>query len=263
MVRMNRHLLVADEVWLAAATLQKSRGSDAAFSASEILNEVRRGNAHPQFRPGITAHIHLHCVANLPPNTATYRMLYRQPDGRLRLFRNSDASHPDRRGKAHPNRHELPEEYHPLLDWYEHEYAGIRADASPENDPLLRLAGSGRGLWSDVDIDEYVRDLRSDEESPAHAVDRFETVWRNIKIHQGEAFRTATGLKVSYRLKGDAGLWFYRDGKRINRFCVASQIRKAVERMPLRKTTDLKDLIDYPYLFALLTDHHIAPKELR
>jgi hypothetical protein len=54
-----------------------------------------------------------------------------------------------------PNRSEIPPKYHPLLDWYERDWA----PASP-SDPLLALAARHRDLWKTVDPDDYVRQLR-------------------------------------------------------------------------------------------------------
>lgn len=65
-----------------------------------------------------------------------------------------------------------------------------------------------------------------------------------------------TGLPLTYEVEGN-GIWFFRDGRRINRKLTRTQIEVAISRCPLRTTTEIKDLIDYPYLFALLRDARI------
>jgi hypothetical protein len=54
-----------------------------------------------------------------------------------------------------------------------------------------------------------------------------------------------------------AGIWFFRDGRRINRKLTRTQVEAAIARCPLTSTTEIKDLMDYIYLFALLTDARI------
>jgi hypothetical protein len=85
-------------------------------------------------------------------------MLLETSDGRRRLYRSGDPHHPNRRGRVVPERWGLPEQYRPLLDWYESHYA--QRAAEKEFDPLLALRGSGRELWADEHADEYVKRLR-------------------------------------------------------------------------------------------------------
>jgi hypothetical protein len=58
-----------------------------------------------------------------------------------------------------------------------------------------------------------------------------------------------TGLPFTFEVEG-TGIWFFRNGKRINRKLTRSQFEVALSRCPLAHTTEIKDLIDYPYLFA-------------
>jgi hypothetical protein len=55
-----------------------------------------------------------------------------------------------------PERDEIPERYHYLLDWYREEYA----PATEEQDPVLAMYGLYSEIWEGVDPDEYVRKLR-------------------------------------------------------------------------------------------------------
>ena len=83
-----------------------------------------------------------------------------------------------------------------------------------------------------------------------------EAVWHRIKAHQGEEFRTATRLPFTYEVEG-TGIWFFRNGRRIERKLSRAQVEKAIARCPLNSTTEIKDLMDYAYLFGLLTDARI------
>jgi hypothetical protein len=149
---------VADEVWLALALLHREHPERADFSASEIVGRARRERFTEVLRPGVRVHALQHCVANKPPNTARYRMLYATGRVTRRLYRPGDTYHPDREGgKTVPSRGEIPSAYHHLLDWYQAEYA---AQAVAQADPLLALRGSGRSTWADEHADDYVRRLR-------------------------------------------------------------------------------------------------------
>src|SRR5882724_12360752 len=156
------HLLVADEVWCALATLHRNDPQRASFSAREILDQVKAEHAHGEIRPGVQAHIYLHNVANLEPNSARYRMFFKLPDDTYRLFRPGDHAHPSRKGKMKPAREQLPEKYHYLLDWYTDEYCSKEKAMNEEDDPILKMRGLGKEIWAGTNSDEYVRDLRTD-----------------------------------------------------------------------------------------------------
>ena len=162
------HLLVADEVWCALAMLQKNHPQSVSFSAREILDQVKGEHAHGEIRAGVQAHIYLHNVANLDPNSARYRMSYKLENDTYRLYRPGDPAHPLRKGKMAPKRAELPGKYHYLLDWYEHEYCKKEgaAGTQPIQDLILRMWGLGKEIWQGVDVDEYVRSLRADWDEP-------------------------------------------------------------------------------------------------
>ena len=131
------------------------------------------------------------------------------------------------------------------------------------DDPVLSMLGVGRELWRRESGDRFVERLRSEELPPSPPERRLddarklsELAWRQIEAHQGEEFKTATGLPFTYAVEG-TGIWFFRGGRRINRKLTRGQVNKAIARCPLTSTTEIKDLMDYPYLFALLVDKRI------
>lgn len=172
---------IADGVWIAAALLHIEYPDRPDFSEAEIqarfLAEGLPRGAHSNTLP---AHVSSHCVANRPRSRSSsdpaklqggaYRILYETRSGFRRLFRPPDDVHPDRwqsrrESKSVPRREQIPEKYHHLLDWYA---AWNRGPLSPilaediDNDPLLRLRGSGRHIWADEHADEYVENLRKE-----------------------------------------------------------------------------------------------------
>src|SRR5579862_3846631 len=159
--KMAKQIRVADEAWVGLARLHNEHPDRGSFTAREILERLRAERATPELRPGLQAHIYLHNVANLEPNSARYRMFYRLPGDTYRLFRPGDHAHPARRGKSKPKREELPEKYHYLLDWYEQTYSGKERAMKEEDDPILQMRGVGKEVWADTDADEYVRGLRA------------------------------------------------------------------------------------------------------
>jgi hypothetical protein len=135
----------------------------------------------------------------------------------------------------------------------------------PDAVSLCDLRGAGKAMWQAAGgADAYVRSIREEQGMPAappvppggDGADRIDGAWLRVQQHAGETFYTATGLTVTHEVVGN-GIWFYRDGHLINRQLTRSQFAQAVRRCPLRATTDINDLIDYPYLYALLTDPRI------
>jgi hypothetical protein len=132
------------------------------------------------------------------------------------------------------------------------------------SDPVLLMLGVGKQLWKHEPGDSFIERLRSEDLPPSPVAGRLdvpvenapESVWRRIESHQGEGFQTARRLPFTYAVEG-AGIWFFRDGRRINRKLTRTQVDKAIARCPLTSTTEIKDLMDYPYLFALLMDARI------
>jgi hypothetical protein len=159
--QMARGILVADEAWLGLALLHREHPGSGSFTPKEIFDRVKAEHATPEVRPGVQAHIYLHNVANVEPNSARYRMFWRLEDDTYRLILPGDHPHPLRKGKTKPNREELPEQYHYLLDWYEREYCGKASAVKEDDDPILQMRGVGKEIWAGTDPDEYVRSLRS------------------------------------------------------------------------------------------------------
>ena len=203
-------ILVADEVWVALAMLHRNQPERASFYASEIVDQIRAEKAAGSFRPGIHPHIYLHCVANLAPNAARYRMLFKLDDDTYRLYRTGDYAHPERRGKTAPKRNDLPTRYHHLLDWYETNYCRREAIAADQDDPILQLWGLGKHIWADATADDYVASLRAgwnappapaEPPSPAKPLPDEDAIWQRIADHQGETFYTKKRLPFTYRLE--------------------------------------------------------------
>ncbi len=131
-------------------------------------------------------------------------------------------------------------------------------------DPVLMMLGAGKQLWKNESGDKFIERLRSEELPPPSDKSRLDTplenaaesIWQRINSHQREQFKTATGLPFVYEVEGN-GIWFFRNGRRINRKLTRTQLDQAIARCPLRSTTEIRDLMDYPYLFALLRDARI------
>jgi hypothetical protein len=136
-------------------------------------------------------------------------------------------------------------------------------ETAKTKDPVLAMLGVGKQLWEFEPGDSFVERLRSEDLtgpqslqlSPAPA-ELLEAVWQRVAAYEGEQFQTVSGLPFTFKVEG-SGIWFFRDGKRINRKLTRPQFGVAVSRCPLRSTTEIKDLMDYPYLFALLMDARI------
>lgn len=68
-----------------------------------------------------------------------------------------------------PERREIPEKYHYLLDWYEREYCSAPTVSNEADDPILQMLGVGKEIWADTNADDYVRDLRDNWYGAKHA----------------------------------------------------------------------------------------------
>jgi hypothetical protein len=136
------------------------------------------------------------------------------------------------------------------------------------SDPVLEMLGVGRQLWETESADRFVERLRSENltappastRSPSSVKNLAEPVWRRLAHHQGKSFQTVRGLPFTFEIEG-TGIWFFRDGRRINRKLTRAQFEVALSRCPLTSTTEIKDLLDYPYLFAVLMDRRIRGQE--
>lgn len=143
----------------------------------------------------------------------------------------------------------------------------VGSEGSGESDPVLSMLGVGRELWALESGDRLVERLRSDEAPPVPApspanvptANIANEIWARIEKHQGEQFYTARRLPLTFRVEGN-GIWFFREGQLINRKATRTQVEVAISRCPLKTTTEIRDLIDYPYLFAVLMDRRIRGK---
>lgn len=159
-VAAKAQLKVADEVWIATALLHREHPKASDFSIEEIVERARKEGLHGPLRPGVYVHVVQHCVANRQPNPGRYRMLFETAKGRRRLFHKGDPFHPDREGsKTTPAPEDVPSKYAELLNWYQ-EWSEKANHCRLEDDPLLKLKGSGAHLWTDETPDEYIERLR-------------------------------------------------------------------------------------------------------
>lgn len=163
--------LLADRIWVAVALLHQESPMREDFSKDEIRQKMRNAGMMSDLKAGsVAAHLKEHLVANVPPSTGKYRMLFETRPGRLRLFLPGDRIDPGRASrrptKQHPNPDELPAQYLPLLDWYERWSRQNQVSPRPVkygDDPLIRLLGSGQHIWADEHADEYVERLRRED----------------------------------------------------------------------------------------------------
>ena len=145
---------------------------------------------------------------------------------------------------------------------------GSRDETADVGDPVLAMLGVGQQLWEIESGDSFVERLRSEDlpappptqRSPSPAESLPEAIWRRVANHHGQEFQTVRGLPFTFEVEG-TGIWFFRDGKRVNRKLTRTQFEMALSRCPLTRTTEIKDLMDYPYLFAVLTDRRIRGQE--
>ena len=171
---LTAELLITDRIWIATALLHREFCLRNDFKKDEIRKKMEEeGLTEGIERSTLSAHLDQHCVANVPPSSGKYRMLYETtPGGNLRLFRPGDLTHPSRvprrkPSKIVPRREQILQRYWPLLDWYETWSKETHAPDAPlnwEDDPLIRLIGSGKHIWADEHADEYVNRLRVDSE---------------------------------------------------------------------------------------------------
>jgi hypothetical protein len=163
-ISAQRILKLADEVWIATATLHRRYPDRVDFTVEEIMDfaaNAKELRCLGPLRPGFYVHVVQHCVANRPPNPARYKILFETGPGRRRLFRPGDTYDPRREhGKSSPAAEELPENwFRALLTWYR-AWCSEAANRAQEGDPLLALYGSGKELWADERADDYVQRLR-------------------------------------------------------------------------------------------------------
>jgi hypothetical protein len=168
-----------------------------------------------------------------------------------------------------PRREALPTQYHPLLDWYEKEYCRQTSAANDDDDPVLQMWGVGKEIWKDEGGDAFIARERAalDEEMETRSANTApkadsinERVWKRIVAHEGDEFRTSRDLPFTYSVDGN-GIWFYRDGERVNQRLARGEVDQAILLCPVSKTTDLATFRDPSYLYGLLIDSRIRGKD--
>ncbi len=163
--------LIADRIWIAVALLHQQSPLREDFTKDEIRQKMREMGLMDGVKPtSVAAHLKEHMVANVPPSTAKYRMLFETHRGCLRLFLPGDRIDSKRESrrptKQCPSRSDIPLEYGSLLDWYarwSERYTESPKPVNYDDDPLIRLIGSGKHIWADEHADEYVENLRRED----------------------------------------------------------------------------------------------------
>jgi len=174
-------MYLADRIWVATALLHQAGSTLNSFTKDQIRQKLREEGLDAGTKEGsINAHLKEHCVANVPPSSGKYRMLFETRPGMLRLFRPGDLTHPGRvqprkPSKWVPRKEEIPAKYWNLLEWYEgwsqtggrYGPSGSNLASGPrspfDDDPLIQLSGSGSHIWADEHADEYVQNLRRED----------------------------------------------------------------------------------------------------
>jgi hypothetical protein len=87
-----------------------------------------------------------------------------------------------------------------------------------------------------------------------------ERVWKRIVAHAGAEFRPARDLPFTYSVEGN-GIWFYRDGKRIEQRLARGEVDQAILICPVSKTSELSKFRDSSYLYGLLMDSRVRSKD--
>jgi hypothetical protein len=160
----NAGLTISDAVWIGTAVLQYSNANkELSFEPDIIWATVFMFKLTQGDEKSIRQHILQHCVANKKPHSNRSCMLFATEGRQRRLFRDGDMRDPGREGApTHPAWAKVPAQFSYLKDWYETVW-NVRL-GSIEEDPLLALAGVGRGIWSEG-ADAHVASLRDGWES--------------------------------------------------------------------------------------------------
>ena len=78
-------------------------------------------------------------------------------------------------------------------------------------------------------------------------------VWSRIKEHEGDTFKTITGLEFSYSIDGDSIIPSRTDWN-----IPKSHVEKLLERVPFKDTTEIQDVMGPSYLWGILNDKRIS-----
>jgi hypothetical protein len=137
---------LVDEIWVATLLLHKENPSRSDFSVSEIRDKVLELNPKRSSSPGLNTHLSTHCIAGKPKHGTNNRILTETRRGYRRLFREGDPFDASREnGKIIPDAKELPEQYRPLISWYQSSYnqRQVKTMAADERVRILKtLIGS-------------------------------------------------------------------------------------------------------------------------
>jgi hypothetical protein len=154
-------MTIADSIWVATALLQKDQPEVTGFDDETILRKTLE--LDPTLNPrSVSTHLSSHCVASKKANPQTLRILTKNSDGTLRLYREGDPCHPTRRkGRMAPGPNALPEQYRGLADrrgTFSNESAAV-----VEQDPVLAMRGVGKEMWKALGGGEaFIRALREE-----------------------------------------------------------------------------------------------------
>jgi hypothetical protein len=77
-----REIFLADRIWIAVALLHQESPLRDGFTKDEIRHKLRETGLMVGLKAGsVAAHLKEHMVANVPPSSTKYRMLYEIQDG--------------------------------------------------------------------------------------------------------------------------------------------------------------------------------------
>ncbi|MCW4049825.1 MAG: hypothetical protein NWE89_08825 [Candidatus Bathyarchaeota archaeon] len=85
----------------------------------------------------------------------------------------------------------------------------------------------------------------------------FDEVWTRIKKRSGEVFFTKTGLRFTYKIKGDKILL-----SRIHYSLSKTDLMKAYTKVPLGGPSELTSIVRGPsYVWAILQDARVSLRQ--
>lgn len=163
-IGLERHVKVADAVFVGAALLHIENPARADFSLQELEERTVREHLWHGNLGSISAHISRHCVANAVPNGGAYAILFETRKSMRRLLLPGDPIDPARlKGKKWPAREALPPKYAHLVEWAQERYESASKNVDLEWLGSLTVArGLGRTMANGASADEYVKSLRED-----------------------------------------------------------------------------------------------------
>lgn len=88
----------------------------------------------------------------------------------------------------------------------------------------------------------------------------FDKVWQNVRNLEGETFMLTRGSTFTYEMLHAEALKVVKKG-RVGQTITYNLLRKAYARLPFDDTAALQDLWVPSYLFAILKDKRVMPRE--